>query len=704
MKKFLVALVLLGTSLFSNAEIVTLPIPGAPGLSITAGTGVNALPLADIRTNPAATNVTMGDDEVRNIPLGFNFPFWGQTFTNSWMSSNGFVAFQPSLGHGCCSGVDLTNTTHPAYNYTIFGVHSDLYAHPGVGSNWYLRETNAMTYGWYNVSQCCNADGGNSFEIKINSSGGVDTRIAGALVQWNAVTSGMAGDLSRGEYFQAYHGQGINIPMGSGGISWNTTGGFTGSDPCLTNPLSSPSCSGYAAAYLTQQCNISALYDPSCPGYATANFTLQCSLNPLYNEQCSGYADAYLTQQCSLNPLYSNRCSGYQQAYYNQQCDANPMYDVNCPGYASAYLDYQCSLNALYSTTCLGYEQAYFNQQCSLNPLYNRSCPGYETAYFNQQCTASALYNANCPGYAEAYHTQQCNANPLYATTCTGYADAYFSQQCSISGLYSTRCPNYAEAYFSQQCSLNGLYNTRCPNYAEAYATQQALLRVNTTPTTTTTTTTTEVASAAPVTTNDGSSSVAVAVVADPIVNQAVTSTATSASPAAAATATVPLVQTPTATTAAAVVEMKVEAKQEQKTEEKKTDASSSSVSSTQTAQGTSTDTKPAAPTARQELAAKREAAAKAAAVEKGKNLANEMGKVADIESQKQVQNVVIQAMGFTPGFDAYGKVMVPDAIGYKPFTVYNNQKNVDNRRLGMGLYGPSDRLHNELVSSQYGE
>jgi hypothetical protein len=109
-------------------------------------------------------------------------------------------------------------------------------------------------------------------------------------------------------------------------------------------------------------------------------------------------------------------------------------------------------------------------------------------------------------------------------------------------------------------------------------------------------------------------------------------------------------------------------------------------------------------PSARQQLAERRAEAAKKDAVEKGKNLANEMGKAADMESQKQVQNVVIQAMGFTPGFDAYGKSIVPDVVGYKPFTVYNNQKNVDNRRLGMGLYGPSDRLHNELVGSQYGE
>ena len=94
--------------------------------------------------------------------------------------------------------------------------------------------------------------------------------------------------------------------------------------------------------------------------------------------------------------------------------------------------------------------------------------------------------------------------------------------------------------------------------------------------------------------------------------------------------------------------------------------------------------------------------AAKAAAVEKGKNLANEMGKVADMESQKQVQNVVLQAMAFVPGFDAYGKVTIPDVAGYKPFTVYNNQKTVDNARLGRGLFGATDRVHNEMVESQY--
>ena len=94
-----------------------------------------------------------------------------------------------------------------------------------------------------------------------------------------------------------------------------------------------------------------------------------CISNPLSSTSCSGYAQAYLNQQCASNPLYSNQCAGYAAAYFTQQCTANPLYDATCPGYATAYLNYQCSINPLYSTTCAGYETAYFNQQCSTNQI-----------------------------------------------------------------------------------------------------------------------------------------------------------------------------------------------------------------------------------------------------------------------------------------------------------------------------------------------
>jgi hypothetical protein len=348
----------------AKAQIVTLPIPGAPGLSVTVGTGVNALPLQDIRTNPNAVNITTSDDWYTQVPLGFTFPMYGQNFTNSWAATNGFVTFRDpqvsGLWGGCCSGVDLRNTTDPRYNYTIYGLHTDLYSWNGQ-NQYYLREGNSMTYGWYDLSQCCSSQGGNSFEIKINSSGLIDTRIAGAMVQWNAVTSGFAGDLSKGEYYQHYHGQGLNITPGSSAIfSWQALGGTgQGVDQCTINPLYNSSCPGYAEAYRTQQCSISALYDPSCPGYQQAYFNQQCSLNSLYNQSCPGYQQAYLAQQCTANPLYSTSCPGYQQAYFNQQCSLSALYSPQCPGYDVAY-------------------QAFlFNQACTANPQSSPRCSGY---------------------------------------------------------------------------------------------------------------------------------------------------------------------------------------------------------------------------------------------------------------------------------------------------------------------------------------
>ena len=348
----------------AKAQIVTIPIPGAPGLSVTVGTGVNALPLQDIRTNPGAVNITTSDDWYTQVPLGFTFPMFGQNFTTSWAATNGFVTFRDpqisGLGGGCCFGIDLRNTTDPRYNYTIYGLHTDLYSWNGQ-NQYYLREGNSMTYGWYDLSQCCSSQGGNSFEIKINSSGLIDTRIAGAMVSYNAVTSGFAGDLSKGEYYQHYHGQGLNItPGGSAIFSWQALGGTgQGVDQCTINPLYNSSCPGYAEAYKTQQCTISALYDPTCPGYQDAYFTQQCSINSLYNSACPGYQEAYTSQQCTANPLYSTSCPGYQQAYFNQQCSLSALYSPTCPGYEVAY---QTFLRA---------------QACQANPQSSPTCPGY---------------------------------------------------------------------------------------------------------------------------------------------------------------------------------------------------------------------------------------------------------------------------------------------------------------------------------------
>jgi hypothetical protein len=449
-------------------------------------------------------------------------------------------------------------------------------------------------------------------------------------------------------------------------------------DPCTIDPLSSQSCPGYAAAYQTQMCTANPLYNSACPGYAQAMFTQQCTANPLSDASCPGYASAYLTYQCTINPLYSTTCSGYE----------------------TAYLDQQCSINPLYSTRCSGYTAAYKTQQCTANPLYDSTCDGYSTAYKNQQCTLNALYATDCPGYAAAYKTQQCTANPLYATDCAGYEQAYLNAQCIKDSLYSNKCEGYATAYaiknlitFSDSTvssSVNGALSDTAATKANDPANTKVAVNTVTTSINT-----------------DGSVSTGVSATGDTNVDKAITAKAstTNTSPAAA----VQLAPPPPAPQQQMAQNEpkggdKPEPKGGNKQEDKKDDApkgSGGNSPSQNTNNAQASSDKPAAPTARQAIQERREAAAKAEAVEKGKNLANEMGKASDLEAQKAVQNVVIQAMGFTPGFDAYSKQIIVQQQFYKPYQVYGNQKNIDSRA-NLRMFGGTDSLHQQMIESQY--
>lgn len=617
----------------AKAQIVTIPIPGSPlSLNVMA----NPQPLQNIYNNPAATPYQLWDDGWANVPLPFTFPFFDKTFNNSTMYSNGAVQFGPpvtgfpSNNTFCCSGITIDRNTPSAYNYSILMMQDDLYG--ATGNNHYsLGTSNTMTYGWYNVERLGMPQNKTSFELKIDSTGGIDMRWTGALVSWSSPAIGVIGDASKGEF----------AVLQQGGLTANTF-----SIPGLTQWTT-----GQTPDIIIDSCTTNPLYAPSCPGYQAAYTEQQCSINPLYSITCSGYQAAYTQQQCSINPLYSMTCSGYQAAYHSQQCSLNPLYSTDCPGYASAYLNQQCSLNALYSTTCSGYEQAYFNQQCTLNSLYNTQCPGYAQAYFNQQCTLDGLYDRTCPNYATAYATkmvlEQQGTASIVATAGTVARNDPANQPVS------------------------------------------------------TTTASTTVGS-------DGAVSVGVSKTGDSNVDKAIASPAPTTNSAAAPSAPVQLAPAPPPPQQMAQNEPKGGSNEPKgnanKQEDKKDDApkgTGGSSPSQNTNNTASSSDKPAAPTARQALQERREAAAKAAAVEQGKNLANEMGKADNMEQQKQVQNVVIQAMGFTPGFDTYGKAMLPDVAGYKPYAVYTNQRNVENRST-LRMFGGTDSVHQQMIESQY--
>ena len=97
------------------------------------------------------TPVTFGDDTWVNVPLQFSFPYYGKVFTNSFMFSNGVVAFmgintQPYNSY-CCSGVNVNPQMPVSFNYTIMPMQTDLYPVPQ--SRFYIQgDATYQKYWW----------------------------------------------------------------------------------------------------------------------------------------------------------------------------------------------------------------------------------------------------------------------------------------------------------------------------------------------------------------------------------------------------------------------------------------------------------------------------------------------------------------------------------------------------------------------------
>jgi len=111
------------------------------------------------------TPLNLGDDNTRNVSLGFEFEYWGQTFTNAWVSSNGFVSFQ-SGAHLCCNGQPI----EMAQRNTIYAYWSDLISF--TGNPYYRRDDGSILFGWYGVNEFA-TNNSSTFEIGLFANGDI---------------------------------------------------------------------------------------------------------------------------------------------------------------------------------------------------------------------------------------------------------------------------------------------------------------------------------------------------------------------------------------------------------------------------------------------------------------------------------------------------------------------------------------------------
>ena len=191
-----------------------------------------------------------GDDSYVHVPLQFGFPFYGRTFTNSWMHSNGVISFLDPAVSGsagawayCCEGVP-PSTTRPEFSYMIAPLWTDLYP---VGQSRFRTQGDStfQRYHWENIAEISNMSNLNTFGVEIRPSGFIGVNYANVNIQNQNTWIGTIGDPRLSEWNQIYYGRGIAAGTRT---DWNLSETIGGVDECTVNPLSSTTCPGYTQA------------------------------------------------------------------------------------------------------------------------------------------------------------------------------------------------------------------------------------------------------------------------------------------------------------------------------------------------------------------------------------------------------------------------------------------------------------------------
>ena len=209
------------------------------------------------------------------------------------MFSNGVVGFLDPLdvpGTGyvhdglCCSGQDFSSgATGVRFNYTIMPWHTDL-IDTGIGRFYTQGDETFQKYMWENLSEYYDRDTSNTFDLTIYPMGNIDVNYEQVHIKNHAVTVGVVGDLSVGEYEQWFYNHPTN-----GAVFWNSQQ----DDPVEIT-------SGESVCSVVPDSHISCLYYPE--EYANNVYNQQCELDPLYDYGCDGFSDAYIDEYVEEEP------------------------------------------------------------------------------------------------------------------------------------------------------------------------------------------------------------------------------------------------------------------------------------------------------------------------------------------------------------------------------------------------------------------
>ena len=308
--------------------------------------------LFDLTNQTGTTNLNAGDDQVSSaFNLGFTFDFYGSGFTQARMATNGCLHFKTSGAY--CN--DFTpDPLASQYTYTLLPFWTDL-IRDNDSSMLAKSFSDKTVFGWYDMREYNRSGSDNSFEVILWTNDNFEFRYGGLDVINHDVLIGEIGSGRSQVYEYYYH------------------------DECNTGSTNSSSCYNYDWNNSDKNTNLE--NGGSLYGVGTGNAT-DCS-NPLNDASCSGYAAAYQTQQCDIDQLYNDACPYYWDAYDDQQCDINPQYAPFCSGYSQqdsvAYFD-EDNANYGYQEEDLWYDEEYDEWLDPSDPCYENNCADFTDA------------------------------------------------------------------------------------------------------------------------------------------------------------------------------------------------------------------------------------------------------------------------------------------------------------------------------------
>ena len=308
--------------------------------------------LIDLTGVSGTTSLTAGDDGVSNaFALGFTFDYYGQEFTQARVATNGCLHFKTSGAY--CN--DFTpDPISGQHTYTMYPFWTDLIRDNGssVLAKSYSDKT---VFGWYDMKEYGRNNTNNSFEVILWGNDTFEYRYGVLDIEKHDVLIGEIGSGSSEIYQYLFYDQcstGTTNASNCVSTNWNASsvntllenggslfGVGSGNSIDCSDPLNDTSCSGYTAAYLTQQCDITQLHSETCPRYWEAYDDQQCADNPQYAPFCAGYTQedsAAFFNEDNVDYGYAEEDMWYDEEYDEWLDPNDPCYENRCEGFTDA--------------------------------------------------------------------------------------------------------------------------------------------------------------------------------------------------------------------------------------------------------------------------------------------------------------------------------------------------------------------------------